>query len=53
MRPCIHPRFFSSFLPSLQTKTLALYVLSLAKYVTNYDIRDRARLLRALITNKV
>ena len=36
-----------------QTKTLALYVLSLAKYVTNYDIRDHARLVRAVITDKV
>jgi hypothetical protein len=28
-------------------------VLNLAKYDTNYDIRDRARLVRAILMNKV
>ena len=32
-----------------QTKLLCQYVLSLAKYDQNYDIRDRARFLRALV----
>lgn len=36
-----------SFFP--QTKLLTQYVLSLAKYDQNYDIRDRARFTRQLI----
>lgn len=32
-----------------QTKLLAQYVLQLAKYDQNYDIRDRARFIRHLI----
>ena len=32
-----------------QTKLLVQYVFNLAKYDTNYDIRDRARFLRQLI----
>lgn len=32
-----------------QTKLLVQYVFNLAKYDTNYDIRDRARFLRHLI----
>ena len=32
-----------------QTKLLAQYVLNLAKYDMNYDIRDRARFIRALL----
>ncbi|XP_051776754.1 AP-3 complex subunit beta-2 [Erpetoichthys calabaricus] len=32
-----------------QTKLLAQYVLNLAKYDQNYDIRDRARFIRQLI----
>ena len=32
-----------------QTKLLCQYVLSLAKYDQNYDIRDRARFLRQLV----
>ena len=32
-----------------QTKLLFQYVLNLAKYDQNYDIRDRARFLRQLI----
>lgn len=32
-----------------QTKLLTQYVLSLAKYDQNYDIRDRARFTRQLI----
>lgn len=34
---------------SLQTKLLTQYVLNLAKYDQNYDIRDRARFIRQLI----
>lgn len=37
----------SSF--SSQTKLLTQYVLNLAKYDQNYDIRDRARFIRQLI----
>lgn len=33
----------------LQTKLLTQYVLNLAKYDQNYDIRDRARFIRQLI----
>ena len=32
-----------------QTTLLAQYVFNLAKYDTNYDIRDRARFLRAFV----
>lgn len=32
-----------------QTSLLVVYVFNLARYDTNYDIRDRARFLRALI----
>lgn len=32
-----------------QTRLLCQYVYNLAKYDTNYDIRDRARLTRALV----
>ena len=32
-----------------QTSLLAQYVFNLAKYDTNYDIRDRARFLRAFV----
>ena len=32
-----------------QTKLLCQYVLNLAKYDQNYDIRDRARFLRQLV----
>ena len=32
-----------------QTKQLCQYVLNLAKYDQNYDIRDRARFLRQLV----
>lgn len=32
-----------------QTTLLCQYVLSLARYDANYDIRDRARLLRLLL----
>lgn len=34
---------------SSQTKLLTQYVLNLAKYDQNYDIRDRARFIRQLI----
>lgn len=34
---------------SKQTSLLVPYVFNLAKYDTNYDIRDRARFLRQLI----
>lgn len=34
---------------SPQTKLLTQYVLNLAKYDQNYDIRDRARFIRQLI----
>ncbi len=34
---------------SKQTKLLAQYVLNLAKYDMNYDIRDRARFIRAFL----
>ncbi|KAL4622779.1 AP-3 complex subunit beta-2-like isoform X3 [Arapaima gigas] len=34
---------------SKQTKLLTQYVLSLAKYDQNYDVRDRARFIRQLI----
>ncbi len=34
-----------------QTQLLVQYVLSLAKYDQNYDIRDRARFLKALSSN--
>lgn len=44
---------FSFFFPLLfsvfQTKLLTQYVLNLAKYDQNYDIRDRARFIRQLI----
>lgn len=39
----------SHLLSSPQTKLLTQYVLSLAKYDQNYDIRDRARFTRQLI----
>ncbi|VDQ11760.1 unnamed protein product, partial [Trichobilharzia regenti] len=32
-----------------QTHILAQYVFNLAKYDTNYDIRDKARFLRGLL----
>lgn len=32
-----------------QTKLLCQYVLNMAKYDLNYDIRDRARFLRTLL----
>jgi len=32
-----------------QTKLLTQYVLNLAKYDQNYDIRDRARFIRAFV----
>ncbi len=35
-----------------QTKLLTQYVLNLAKYDQNYDIRDRARLVRCLLLTK-
>lgn len=41
-------RVFDFFLFS-QTKLLTQYVLNLAKYDQNYDIRDRARFIRQLI----
>ena len=34
---------------AMQTKLLYHYVLNLAKYDQNYDIRDRARFLRQLV----
>lgn len=37
------------FLLLSQTKLLTQYVLNLAKYDQNYDIRDRARFIRQLI----
>jgi hypothetical protein len=37
---------------SKQTKLLTQYVLNLAKYDQNYDIRDRARLVRCLLLTK-
>ena len=37
------------FLHVLQTHLLYQYVLNLAKYDQNYDIRDRARFLRQLV----
>lgn len=40
-------KFTCSF--SSQTKLLTQYVLNLAKYDQNYDIRDRARFIRQLI----
>lgn len=36
-----------------QTKHLTAYVLNLAKYDQNYDLRDRARLVRCLLLTKV
>lgn len=35
-----------------QTKLLTQYVLNLAKYDQNYDIRDRARFIRAVLLTK-
>ncbi len=35
-----------------QTKHLLNYVLNLAKYDLNYDLRDRARLIRGLLLTK-
>lgn len=35
--------------PLAQSKLLTQYVLNLAKYDQNYDIRDRARFIRQLI----
>lgn len=40
-------RVFDFLFP--QTKLLTQYVLNLAKYDQNYDIRDRARFIRQLI----
>jgi AP-3 complex subunit beta len=37
---------------SKHTKLLTTYVLNLAKYDQNYDIRDRARMIRALLFTK-
>eukprot|EP00049_Salpingoeca_infusionum_P018335 m.356755 g.356755 ORF g.356755 m.356755 type:complete len:885 (-) comp17622_c0_seq1:169-2823(-) len=37
---------------SKQTKLLCNYVLSLAKYDQNYDIRDRARMVRVVLFTK-
>ncbi|XP_016322199.1 AP-3 complex subunit beta-2-like [Sinocyclocheilus anshuiensis] len=39
----------STILREFQTKLLTQYVLNLAKYDQNYDIRDRARFIRQLI----
>lgn len=39
-------QFFFLF---FQTRTLCQYVLSLAKYDQNFDIRDRGRFLRFLL----
>lgn len=44
-----HPLLRCHLLFSPQTKLLTQYVLSLAKYDQNYDIRDRARFTRQLI----
>lgn len=35
-----------------QTTPIFLYVLELAKFDMNYDIRDRARLMRMILLNK-
>ena len=43
-----HTPCFEYSFPS-QTKLLTQYVLNLAKYDQNYDIRDRARFIRQLI----
>ncbi len=40
---------FAFFFSVFQTKLLTQYVLNLAKYDQNYDIRDRARFIRQLI----
>lgn len=45
--------FLVIFFLILQTKLLLNYVLSLAKYDMNYDLRDRARLIRGLLLTKV
>ena len=34
---------------SKQTRTLCQYILQLAKYDTNYDIRDRARFIKFML----
>lgn len=44
-----HPSSMSSSSFPHQTKLLTQYVLNLAKYDQNYDIRDRARFIRQLI----
>lgn len=41
--------FSATSLWHLQSKLLTQYVLNLAKYDQNYDIRDRARFIRQLI----
>ena len=50
-RPPVSPPSVMAADPLLvpQTKLLTQYVLSLAKYDQNYDIRDRARFTRQLI----
>lgn len=50
-RPRVSPPSLTMADPPLvlQTKLLTQYVLSLAKYDQNYDIRDRARFTRQLI----
>ena len=50
-RPSASPPSVMAVDPPLvpQTKLLTQYVLSLAKYDQNYDIRDRARFTRQLI----
>ena len=47
--PPFPPPFFFFFFVFSQTKLLTQYVLNLAKYDQNYDIRDRARFIRQLI----
>ena len=35
-----------------QTRLLSQYVMNMARYDVNYDVRDRARFLRQLITTE-
>jgi len=46
---CVNLIEYMPLVVAMQTKLLYQYVLNLAKYDQNYDIRDRARFLRQLV----
>lgn len=44
---------YHDFATIIQTKHICVFVLKLAKYDQSYDIRDRARMVNALLFTKV